>query len=220
MFEKGISETRLRRARWAVYVFFGLFAAAGLGYVVYSAMRGDVFHALIGAGVSAGSIALGMAMHWVVYLAAVVDANTGELADLRKRADAMEALVEQLSPMVDLGDLGYAAESTLVAADSGSDLFPRLVPDDDSDAVSQPQPADADQPADSSESAAPLDSEHLRAAFRDAVYASDFAGALAVGRQIAQLYPQSPMADQFNELRQALESRTNDGDSQVREDTS
>ncbi len=216
MFEKGISETWLRRAHWAVYVFFGLFAAAVLGYVVYSAMRGDVFHALIGAGVATGSLGLGMAMHCAVCLAAVVDANMGELADLRKRADAMEALVEQLSPIVDLGELGYAAESTLVAADSGSDLFPRLVPDDDSDAVSQPQPVDAGQPADSSESAVPSDSEHLRAAFRDAVYASDFAGALAVGRQIAQNYPQSPMADQFNELRQALERRANDGVSQVR----
>ena len=204
MFEHGISNRWLKRARFAIWALFGTAAAAGLGCMSSALALGDLSYTLIGVGLATGCVGLGVSLHCITHLAAVIDANTLAMSDLRRRADAMEALVEQIGPSFDLGRLGHSAE-TLVAASSKTDLFPRLVSDNSGDVGVPPQPDTARNQSQESASTSSAGIDDLRAAFRDAVYSSDFDGALSVGRRIAMHYPGTPPAAQFEELRQALE---------------
>jgi hypothetical protein len=148
MFEDGVPAQWLKRARWVVYSFFTAFAIAGVVYIFYAAVDGRVLHALIGAGVTWGSIGLGIAMHCVIQLAAVVDRNLRAQDDLRQRFDALEQLVSELAPIVNLpdpdvnrGDLNRSAAyapdpvepvmhvpKSLIAATLEEDTYPRLAP--------------------------------------------------------------------------------------------
>ncbi len=207
MFELGISAAWLRRAQWAIYVFFGGFALAGLWFVFASALRREVFDALISAGVVWGSIGLGIGMHCVTQMAAIVDANTKAVNDIRRRADAMEALLEQLGPLTDLSAMGPGDPAPLVAACTTTDAFPRIAP-----LGIEPLDLDAGDVEDEEEHllepvAFVSAADQLRTAFRDAVHAGDFAGALGVGEQIAHRFPGSAMAVQFETLREVLRSR-------------
>ncbi len=211
MFEHGISKKWLRRAQWAIYVFFGTFAFGGLWYVFYSAFHREVFDALIGAGVVWGSIGLGIGMHCVTQMATLVDANQRALSDLHKRADALEELVVQIGPGANLSALGPGDPSELVAAATG-ESFPRLVPEADS------IPANTvghlfehlERPTNRIVDVRRADAhrmEVLRSDFREAVFDGDYRQALAIGREIAEEYSSSPMAGQFEELRPLLELR-------------
>lgn len=211
MFEHGISKKWLRRAQWAIYTFFGTFALGGLWYVFYSAVHREVFDALIGAGVVWGSIGLGIGMHCVTQMAAVVDANQRALADLHKRADAIQELLEQIGPGMNLSASGAGNVDGLVAA-AVDDAFPRLVhvadgPDAGTERI-EPDVASPPSPAPPASSAMDAnDAESLRAAFREAVFAGDYVRALAVGDIIIDTHPDSSMARQFEALRNVLEAR-------------
>ncbi len=237
MFEDGVPAEWLQRARWVVYAFFAVFALAGVGYVFYSAIDGKVIHALLGAGIAWGSIGLGIAMHCVIQLATVVDANVRGQDEVRKRQDALEALVEELSPVMHLSSLSEGGASSLIAAAVDDDGFPRLAPGEGSAVVTAPAAekestaavcegevgphvatceggdrvdAEVDMPAISELSA---NSElpaiaDLRKQFRDAIYAQDFTTAIDVGETIAEYHPESACAVQFDDLRDVLYART------------
>lgn len=208
MFEHGISATWLRRAQWAIYVFFGLFALVSLGYVFYAAAHRQVFAALAGAGVVWGSIGLGIGMHCVTQMAAVVDSNMRALNELRKRADAIEQLLEQCTPLANLSRMGAGDPSGLVAARTESDVYPRIVPEPAGHAIGE------DEGNGGHEASAKLvtdrdraDGESLRQSFREAVFSGDIELALAIGEDILEQYPRSAMAEQFRELRGPLHRR-------------
>ncbi len=209
MFEHGISATWLRRAQWAIYIFFGGFAIAGLWFVFASALRREVFDAVIAAGVVWGSIGLGIGMHCVTQMAAIVNANMRALTEIRKRADGMEALLEQLGPMTDLSSMGSADPSRLVAASTLEDAFPRLAPGmfdepvEERDQVGIYEEVLPASPPVSFGTAI----DRLRVSFREAIHAGDFEKALTVGEEIARRFPRTEMAVQFEALRDAMKRR-------------
>jgi hypothetical protein len=182
------------RAHIATCIFIVVFALPGLGYVFIAAIRGDVLGAVTGAGVTLGSIGVGSAIFCGIRMATVIDANLRELTELRKRADAVDALLEQISPMVSQTESGANGDSETESTEE-VDAFPRLVEEEGSGLTGDPktpEPQDSETP------------ETLRSAFRRCVYAGDFAGALKVGERIATSFPDSPMANQFKELRESL----------------
>lgn len=218
-----------RRAHWAVYFFFGLVALSGLGYVYYKALVGDVVGALVGLGIVFVSIGLGIAMHSVVRMAAVIDANLNTITILRHRHNALEQVVERLGTTIELNRAEVTRVSTLMAASTDTDCYPRLA--DASRAVCEIEPIpDAGAVAAAvvnqvaidcerrscdanGEGAETLPSEppELREAFRQAIFAQNFAQAIVVGERIRELHPQSPMAEQYNELYESIACRVGDG---------
>ncbi len=230
-----------RRAHWAVYFFFGLLALSGLGYVYYEAIEGEVVGAMIGLGIVFGSIGLGVAMHCVVRMAAVVDANLNTITLLRHRHDALQHFVERLSRTIELNQKEVAQVSSLVAAETTADSYPRLAEEEGKqDGVVDAPVGDvpignrtsSDALPDGAACAAatvnavavqheaggngadnlPTGQTELREAFRRAIYAQDFAGAITVGERILDLHPESPMAEQYNELYESIACRVGEGD--------
>jgi hypothetical protein len=227
MFEEGISQQWLRRAAWATYLFFGLFALLGLAYVWYAAAGGAVLHALVGAGVALGSLGLGIGMHCIVQLARVVAENGRQVEEFHQRIDALEQALNSSEMFVRLPATDSGEPASLVAGDVKASQYPRL-------AQSESAPGDSPEPEIHAETespegpsvdasglvaAEPLPMDILRATFRESVYAGDFAGAIEVGEAIAAGYPKSKMADQFRHLRPLLAERSRQaGLNPVRED--
>jgi hypothetical protein len=203
VFEHGISAKWLARAQWAIYVFFGGFALVGLWFVFHSAFLRDVFLAVAWAGVVWGSIGLGIGMHCITQMAAVVDANTRSLNDLRARAEAAESALEHLTNSVNLSTFGGARTETLVAADLSADTFPRIQ-HDRNDPNDRTRPT---SPTDPQENTARRSIDQLRANFRKAIYQGQFDRAIQIGDDIASAFPDLPMTAQFQELRGSIEER-------------
>ncbi len=211
MFENGITPQWLRRAAWSVYSFFGLFALLALGYVWYAAAGGAVFKALIGAGCAIGSIGLGVGMHCIVQLAAVVAGHVRAVEMLTRRAEAAESLLEALQPESSFLAAPNRA-STLVAGNVGSAGYPRLVSHGESDAPPSVEDSAIDpgalfEPNPVNRHGCDLSGGELRAVFRESVFSNDFSSALEVGQAIVASFPESEMASQFQSLRPALERR-------------
>ena len=213
MFEEGISDRWLRRAAWVTYLFFGFFSLLGLAYVWYAAAGGAVVHAMIGAVVALGSIGLGIGTHCVVQLAGVVAENKRQIEESRQRVGVLEQLLESAGVQVRLPSSESGMPTSLVAANIDSARFPRLLRDATrrsgevkDDAVTQGPAQDTEGEAPDA-SPAPLAINTLRTAFRESVYAGDFAGAIEVGEAITAEYPDSGMAAQFRQLRPILVHR-------------
>jgi len=211
MFEHGISEQWLRRAAWAIYVFFGLFALIGLGYVWYAAAGGQVFKALMGAGVALGSIGLGVGMHCAVQLGAVVADNTRSIAEVRRLIEDLRAIMDDRTPTLQLPTEGSPGPSDLVAAEARAGSRLRLIPPEALNGAQPSAPDATDTPGTipnaSEDMPEPLPMEQLRTAFRESVFTRDFASALEVGDAIAADFPQSDLAIQYRRLRPLIEPR-------------
>lgn len=128
MLEEGGFSPRLRRVRRVVYLFCGLFALLGHVLLYLAVINGDGVEALIGATLVVGSIGLALAARGSLAWAADVDKKLRGLANLRKRADAVETLLEELELLNRLpqpGLDGQAADAALAnesAAESLGDL--------------------------------------------------------------------------------------------------
>ncbi len=203
MFEQGISAKWIQRAQWAIYIFFGGFALLALWYVFAAAFRREVFQSLIGAGVVWGSIGLGIGMHCVSQMAAVVNANRQSILELSDRIAELQASLAEARPTVELGASEERVDE-LVAADVQSDAYPRLTePAEALEPLAMEQDALSDEQAAESDDA-PSD---FRTAFREALFDGQLAEALDIGQRMLDADPQSAMAKQFVELRPLLEQR-------------
>ncbi len=217
MFKDGISAKGIRRARWGICVFFGVLGLMGLWHASASAIEGRVLDALVGAGVVCGAMGMGIGMHWVTVLASAVAAQERALSELGKRADAIESLVEEIGPVANLSAMGSGDVSSLVAGSTAREAFPRLVREDGGGGGKGRKNDGGGRKSEDEAGVARAVGANvigdLRSAFRTAVYVGDFTRALAVGQEIAERDPDSVMAAQFRDLRQALEVRAKGGSS-------
>lgn len=207
---------------------------SGLGYLYYNALQEDTLGALLGFGIVFVSIGLGVAMHSVVRMAAVVDANLSTITTLQRRHDNLEHLVARMTKAIELNQTEMAQVSSLVAASTETDRFPRLADSVTSDSQDIVMPdakavtaatinnlvvAQGSQANGDGAEALPESQPELREAFRRAIYAQDFPQAIVVGERIRELHPDSPMAEQYNELYEAIVCRVGETPSDMTETT-
>lgn len=212
-FDENISLLWLRRARWAVGVFFGAFAFFGLAYVYYAAIRGDILGSLIGAASAWGAIGLGIGMNYGLQLASVIRSNRVILEGLRLRIEALEVGAAS-------GGNGYTyvpgPRSRGVSSPSVvtvQDAFSPVVPLEGDELGAGGRPVSARPLENQADRWSALDAsatrtrDELRDAFRQAVSVRDFDVALAVGEEILDQDPVSDLSRQFLALRPLLEDR-------------
>jgi len=223
----------LRGTRKTLYLFTALYVGVGFLIGIPAALAGDRLGALLGFLFISGALCGALVFHGMSRLAirvsAIGDCLEGVKANLDRllvapRPDSFDRVRGNGDAAVrtlDLAAVGPGDPDLLKAATLGQKVFPRLVAavgrtpcEGPLDEEAEPTPAPATvAPEDLPFSArrgtekqdAPDQTEReLRTSFATCVREGDYAGALAVGERIAELFPNRAMTSEFIRIRPHL----------------